>query len=572
LHSSDSATFRGIDHVQLAAPPGCEAEARRFFGGPVGQSPRVRRVADRRVSVVLSALRLMARLVHATAEIGAISVVLLLGACARPSHATPASLATDGRAGASTNAAPSDGEPPASWRASDAGDRGEAAAQGDESGHRADAVAPPLGPLSNDRKSVSAFLCGGRALCRVDKVTAMPSSPGAFRALVHVRLGAPFRQGDDPSTVYNEEWLVAAPRGGRLTRRLLVGTGGEQGEGIPVPEFTIHGSRLSYFLGSGMAPSNWAGDHAAELDLDPPERASETWHDFNRFSACDQEETTWTRVRPWKAVTWSRELCPGPPPVPGPFREVTDPAGQQVRCLDLAYDEIPNVRVDGSFVTDDWKTVTLGACAVDVDGSRGHGFVTFGKTRGRNDASFRAVLVGHVLFVQVHDDVLTGASERWVDDDHVELWVASEADIVGAACDLEKTEADRQAALAAKQWGIRAADGRVFPGAGAPTAALKAERAQVDSHTVRFRIELPEDFEALTVVYSDSDDGKTQKSLLATSRLSFAVGSTLGRVDRTPASRTTCAVVDGSLEPDGQREADPECPLVAEGELPAGCQ
>jgi catechol 2,3-dioxygenase-like lactoylglutathione lyase family enzyme len=26
-------TILGIDHVQLAAPPGCEAEARRFFGG-----------------------------------------------------------------------------------------------------------------------------------------------------------------------------------------------------------------------------------------------------------------------------------------------------------------------------------------------------------------------------------------------------------------------------------------------------------------------------------------------------------------------------------------------------------
>ena len=26
----------GIDHVQLAAPPGCEAEARRFFGGLLG--------------------------------------------------------------------------------------------------------------------------------------------------------------------------------------------------------------------------------------------------------------------------------------------------------------------------------------------------------------------------------------------------------------------------------------------------------------------------------------------------------------------------------------------------------
>jgi catechol 2,3-dioxygenase-like lactoylglutathione lyase family enzyme len=28
----------GIDHVQLAAPPGCEAEARRFFGGLLGLS------------------------------------------------------------------------------------------------------------------------------------------------------------------------------------------------------------------------------------------------------------------------------------------------------------------------------------------------------------------------------------------------------------------------------------------------------------------------------------------------------------------------------------------------------
>lgn len=29
-------TFDGIDHVQLAAPPGCEAEARKFFGGILG--------------------------------------------------------------------------------------------------------------------------------------------------------------------------------------------------------------------------------------------------------------------------------------------------------------------------------------------------------------------------------------------------------------------------------------------------------------------------------------------------------------------------------------------------------
>lgn len=31
-----SYTYRGIDHVQLAAPEGCEAEARNFFGDALG--------------------------------------------------------------------------------------------------------------------------------------------------------------------------------------------------------------------------------------------------------------------------------------------------------------------------------------------------------------------------------------------------------------------------------------------------------------------------------------------------------------------------------------------------------
>jgi catechol 2,3-dioxygenase-like lactoylglutathione lyase family enzyme len=33
---SSDVGFHGIDHVQLAAPPGCEAEARRFFGDLLG--------------------------------------------------------------------------------------------------------------------------------------------------------------------------------------------------------------------------------------------------------------------------------------------------------------------------------------------------------------------------------------------------------------------------------------------------------------------------------------------------------------------------------------------------------
>jgi len=36
MASSSGVAFQGIDHVQLAAPPGCEAEARRFFGELLG--------------------------------------------------------------------------------------------------------------------------------------------------------------------------------------------------------------------------------------------------------------------------------------------------------------------------------------------------------------------------------------------------------------------------------------------------------------------------------------------------------------------------------------------------------
>ena len=36
MNASDGIAFQGIDHVQLAAPPGCEAEARRFFGALLG--------------------------------------------------------------------------------------------------------------------------------------------------------------------------------------------------------------------------------------------------------------------------------------------------------------------------------------------------------------------------------------------------------------------------------------------------------------------------------------------------------------------------------------------------------
>jgi hypothetical protein len=80
---------------------------------------------------------------------------------------------------------------------------------------------------------------------------------------------------------------------------------------------------------------------------------------------------------------------------------------------------------------------------------------------------------------------------------------------------------------------------------------------------------LPE-FKAITVAYADGGTGKTQKRLLATSRLSYGVGSTLGRAETISPTRARCAVVNGRLEPVLSPRTDPECPLVTD-EMPRSC-
>ena len=85
----------------------------------------------------------------------------------------------------------------------------------------------------------------------------------------------------------------------------------------------------------------------------------------------------------------------------------------------------------------------------------------------------------------------------------------------------------------------------------------------MDAHTVRMRIDLPDGFKAITVAYSDSDDGRAQKSLLATSRLVFDVGSSLGQARAIDPARATCSVIAGRLEP-VLKSVDSECPVMPE--------
>ncbi len=266
--------------------------------------------------------------------------------------------------------------------------------------------------LSRDPASVRVFLCRERKPCRLDRFVNLVSAPGAIRALVLVRLGGDRPVDDDPQSVSFEEWLVTAAPGGRLTKRLLILTLGVNPDGSPVALFAVHGNRLHYELNANTVfPSNWTGISSADLDLDPPRLVSSSWWGFHRFAGCQQEHSTWNRLRFWRSVTWSRQLCVNESRQ-GPIRVEHDQMDKPEWCREFAYDEVPVVSLDDSFARDGWKQTALGRCALDVDGSEGHGFVTFGQAQNRNDASFRAVLAGEVLFVEVHDDVLTGPSAK----------------------------------------------------------------------------------------------------------------------------------------------------------------
>lgn len=170
-----------------------------------------------------------------------------------------------------------------------------------------------------------------------------------------------------------------------------------------------------------------------------------------------------------------------------------------------------------------WKDTRLGTCALTVDSAGAGGFITHGKPGDASDAKLRALLVsGRVLYVEVEDDAYALGAPKWLHDDHVELWLAPK-DAIGYPDCFDPKKAT------VYQWGLML-DGKVQAAHGKPKDTPKVEAVKVDDRTYRLRVELPTDFDALTVVYSDSDDGKSQERLLSTSKLTFGEAHSLGGV------------------------------------------
>ncbi|PTL83107.1 hypothetical protein [Vitiosangium sp. GDMCC 1.1324] len=198
---------------------------------------------------------------------------------------------------------------------------------------------------------------------------------------------------------------------------------------------------------------------------------------------------------------------------------------------------LPQVQVDKTYLEEGWKKAGLGECGYTA------GNFLLGNQDDPKDASLKALLVApDTLLVEVHDDKWTGPSAKWLNDDHVEVWLAPEAPQELTGCG--KPTAEQKPS----QWGIRIVDGQVFPAFGSPRQTLQVERAALPGKKgYLLKLKLPTPFKGISVVYSDSDSGKKQELMLATSLVKFGRPETLNPVRVVSPKEATCAVKNGVL-------------------------
>ncbi len=287
--------------------------------------------------------------------------------------------------------------------------------------------------------------------------------------------------------------------------------------------------------------SNWRWESQWRVGLDPVHVKTDVGVASFAGGGGHYEEDHWSWEDFRGTVEWGGPVC-DPDGSPPAFDDSTGEEKGDTRRM--FYVPIPQVKVEPEFDRGGWRTTHLAGCAAYVDATGVGGYVTFGPPGSADDASIAAVASSDgALFLEIHDDHWTGPSARWVADDHVELWTAAEQRSYMDACLPRDDDAPP------KQWAIRAADGRVFPGFGNPSpAALSVERVAADG-AVRMRVVLPHDAQAIAVVYSDGDDGARQKRLIATSALKFGDRVTLGALRKVSPDEAVCVAREGALRP-----------------------
>lgn len=405
--------------------------------------------------------------------------------------------------------------------------------------------APP--PAPPPALTVHDVTCGVRKPCKIVETQAAGTVSGKDLSVVKLArfetsVGE-FSEREPGACDRFEHWLVVHEGGVVKQGTLLevICNDGYGASGVGDDAIEVGPDSWRHAQNGGSA---WRWDTTMELGLSPLRRRYEEsasyWNVDLHFR---RESFSWDAFQ--GRVAWFTPPCGKEDARPEGEAEIggaLEPPPRYAR----AWEVIPRVVLDPAFAKDGFRTTRLGRCSARLDAGGKRGFLLHGSTTSAADAEMRVVAASTgELFVEIRDDVPTGPTARWLVDDHLEVWTAAkEPPEFGGHCYEEGAEKPRQ-------WVIRLADGKVFPGAGKPDPkAIGVAREVLEGgRLVRMKLTLPEASRALTLVFGDGDDGKRQKTRLATSKLLPADPASLGVVRAFAREDVTCAVEGGKLEP-----------------------
>jgi hypothetical protein len=335
----------------------------------------------------------------------------------------------------------------------------------------------------------------------------------------------------------DERWLVrgTTPPEARLLLKLCNDGYGAAGVGEDV--IKVAPNRLSHEQSGGSA---WRWISSREFQLSPPKLLSVTSTSFHATTSQLTDETRWS----WETFSGERtraiSLCQD---------DGTPDQREEAEPKTVKSAMVPKLKLPTEFVDGGWKDTALGGCAARAS------YFTYGGKGTDEDASLKVVAASDTeLYLEVTDDVFTANETKWIAGDHLELWLSEEdrsssEDCVG------------RHGPEAFQWAIDLPSGAMRAGQGARVGLPKVELAQKGT-LVRVKLTLPLGvWKAITVVYSDSDDGKKQKRLIATSQFAFPQAATLGRLSTINEKFATCVVENGTLTPKSTWVAPASGPL-----------
>jgi hypothetical protein len=371
--------------------------------------------------------------------------------------------------------------------------------------------------------------CGGKQRCVVTaNLKAGEDADGVALRVVQVSRGEKKSVDDEEvrgECSPDERWLVRAttPPEARLLLRLCNDGYGAAGVGEDV--LAVKPNKLTHEQYGGSA---WRWGSLREFQLSPPRLLTVTSTSFHSSSPqlVDESRCNWDTFIGERNRALSLCQDDGTPDL----REEAEP-----KVIKSAM--VPKLALPPEFVSGGWKETSLGACAARAR------YFTFGGKGTDEDASLKVVAASDTeLYLEVTDDAYVANEQKWLFGDHLELWLSDEARGITEDCVGRR-------GLEAVQWAIDLPSGTVRAGQGGRVGSPKAE-VSVKGTLARVKLTLPLGvWKALTVVYSDSDDGKKQKRMVATSQFAFPQAATLGFLADVYPQQATCVVENGALTP-----------------------